>query len=121
MQIRRARRKTVESWRETKKRGEHIPNSPRPGGSLLSACRKRNGERATLSFIAVTPGHRLQRFKEVDEFSLMKRPIRPGIERPNKAPAIRDKAVHRIADTLVGVPAGINAVLLSKTSDVPNL
>jgi hypothetical protein len=29
----------------------------------------------------------------------MKRPIRPGIERPNKAPAIRDKAVHGIADT----------------------
>ena len=103
------------------KRGEHIPNSPRSGGPLLSACRKRNGERATLSFIAVTPGHRLQRLKEVDEFFLMKRPIAPGVERPNKAPAIRDKAVHGVANTWVGVPAGINAILLSKTSDVPDL
>jgi hypothetical protein len=87
----------------------------------LSGCRKRNGKRATLSFIAATPGHGLQRLKEVDELSLMKRPVRPGIEGPNKAPAIRDKAAHGIADTWVGVPAGINAILLSKTGDVPNL
>lgn len=92
-----------------------------PGGSLFSACRKRNGERATLSFIAVTPGHGLQRLKEIDEFSLVKRPIRPGIECPNKAPAIGDKAVHGIADTWVGVPAGIDAIILGKTSDVTNL
>jgi hypothetical protein len=82
---------------------------------------ERNGKSATLSFIAATPGHGLQRFKEVDEFSLLKRPIGPGIERPNKAPAIRDKTVHSIANTWVGVSAGINAILLSKTSDVPNL
>jgi hypothetical protein len=87
----------------------------------LSAYRKRNGERATLSFIAVTPGHRLQRLKEVDELSLMKRPIRPGIVRPNKAPAIRDKAVHGVADTWVEVPAGINAIILGETSDVANV
>jgi len=74
-----------------------------------------------LSFIAATPGHGLQRLKEIDEFSLMKRPIRPGIECPNKAPAIGDKAVHGIADTGVGMSAGINAILLSKTSDVPDL
>lgn len=92
-----------------------------PGGPLFSACRKRNVKRATLSFIAVTPGHGLKRLKEVDELSLMKRAICPGIERPNKAPAIRDKAVHGIADTWVRVFAGINAILLSKTSDVPNL
>src|SRR5580765_3572773 len=91
------------------------------GGPLLSACRKRNGKSATLSFIAATPGHGLQRLKEVDELSLLKRPIGPGIERPNKTSAIRDKAVHGIADTWVGVLAGINAILLSKTSDVPNL
>lgn len=104
-----------------KKRGEYIPDSPRPGGPLLSACRKRDGERATLSFIAAAPGHRLQRFQEVDELSLIKRPIDPGIERPNKAPAIRDKAVHGIADSRMSVFAGINAVLSGKTSDVPDL
>jgi len=46
-----------------------------PGGPLSSAYRKRNGKRATSSFIAATPGHGLKRLKEVDEFFLIKRPI----------------------------------------------
>jgi len=87
----------------------------------LSACRRRNGKSATLSFIAATPGHGLQRLKEVDEFSLAKRAVGPGIEGPDKARAIRDKAVHGIADTWMEMLAGINAILLIKTSDVPDL
>jgi hypothetical protein len=107
---------------QTKKaRRAHSQTPHASGGSLVGAHRKRNGKLATLSFITATPGHGLKRLKEVDEFSLLKRPIRPGIERPNKAPAIRDKAVHGIADTWVRVPAGINAIRLGKTSDVPNL
>jgi len=74
-----------------------------------------------LSFIAATPGHGLKRLKEVDEFFLVKRPIRPGIERPNKAPAIRNNAAHCGWDALVAMSAGINAILLSKTSHVPDL
>lgn len=104
-----------------KKRGEYISRLPALLAAPYLALTERNGKRVTLSFIAATPGHGLQRLKEVDELSLMKRPIRPGIECPNKAPAIRDNAVHGIADTWMGVPAGINAILLSKTSDVPNL
>ena len=87
----------------------------------MGASRKRNGERATLSFIAATPGHGLQCLKEVDELSLMKRAISPGIECPNKAPAIRDKAIHRVANTRMRVSAGINAIVLSKTSDVTDV
>jgi hypothetical protein len=36
----------------------------------------------------------------------------------NKTPAIRDKAIHRIADNKVGVPATINAVVLGPASHV---
>ena len=35
--------------------------------------------------------------------------------------AIGDKAVHGLADTWVGVLAAIDAILLGKTSDVPDL
>jgi hypothetical protein len=38
----------------------------------------------------------------------------PFYQRPedaNKTPATRDKAIHRIADNKVGVPAEINAIV----------
>jgi hypothetical protein len=104
-----------------KARRAHSQLSALPGGPLFSAHRKRNGKRATLSFIAGTPRHGLKRLKEVNELSLVKRPICPGIEGPNEAPAIRDQAVHGIADGWVGVSAGIDAILLSETGDVPDL
>jgi hypothetical protein len=54
----------------------------------------------------------LQRFQKINEFSIIKRAERPGIISANKTPAIRDKAIHRITDNMVGVPAGINAIVL---------
>jgi hypothetical protein len=68
-----------------------------------------------LSFIAPTPGHLLQRLEKINEF-----PIRQGAEdsaviSANKTSAIRDKAIHRIADHEVGVPAAINAIVFGPT------
>jgi hypothetical protein len=36
----------------------------------------------------------------------------------NKTPAIRDKAIHRLADHEVGVSAAINAIVLGPTGYV---
>ncbi|HEY2912072.1 MAG TPA: hypothetical protein VGK21_01820 [Candidatus Angelobacter sp.] len=36
----------------------------------------------------------------------------------NKTPAIRDKAIHRIADNKMGMPAEMDAVVLSPTGYV---
>jgi hypothetical protein len=52
-----------------------FPTLRAPGGPLSSAYRKRNGKRATSSFIAATLRHSFKRLKEVDEFFLIKRPI----------------------------------------------
>jgi hypothetical protein len=60
----------------------------------------------------------LQRFQKINEFSIIKRAERPGIISANKTPAIRDKAIHRITDNMVGVPAGINAIVLGPASYV---
>jgi hypothetical protein len=60
----------------------------------------------------------LQRFEKIDEFPIRKRAEDPGITSANKTPAIRDKAIHRVADNKVGVPAGINAVVLGPTGYV---
>ena len=68
-----------------------------------------------MSPIAPTPGHLLQRFEKIDEFPIRKRAEDPGIISANKTPAIRDKALHRIADTKVGVPARKNAIVLGPT------
>jgi DNA-binding XRE family transcriptional regulator len=66
-----------------------------------------------LSIIAPTPGHLLQRFEKINEFPIRKRAEDPGVKSANKTPAIRDKAIHRVADNKVGMPAGINAIVLS--------
>jgi hypothetical protein len=59
-----------------------------------------------LSFISPTPAHLLQRFeKNLDEFPIRKRAERPGFIGSDKAPAIRERAVHRIVDTKVGMSA----------------
>jgi hypothetical protein len=72
-----------------------------------------------LSLIAPTPGNLLQRFEKIDEFPIRKRAESPQHHKSaNKTPAIRDKAIHRIADNKVGVPATINAVVLGPASHV---
>jgi len=60
----------------------------------------------------------LQRFEEIDEFPIRKRAEDPSVISANKAPAIRDKAIHRNADTKVGMPARNNAIVLGPTSHV---
>jgi hypothetical protein len=71
-----------------------------------------------LSLIAPTPGHLWQRFEKIDEFPIRERAEDPGLTSANKTPAIRDKAIHCIADNHVGMPAGINAVVLGPASHV---
>ena len=41
--------------------------------------------------------------------------------RANKAPAIGNKAIHRLSDSGMKVAAGIDAIVFSKTSNVLNL
>jgi hypothetical protein len=105
--------------RQNKKRGSI--SLPRFGGSLFGAHRSGIGECASLSFTAPTPGHFLQRFQKVDKLPVRKRPKDPGVIGANKAPAIWDKAVHRLSDTRMEVSAGINPVVLGKTGNVPDL
>jgi hypothetical protein len=70
--------------------------------------------------ILPTPWHFLKRLKKIDKFALIKRPEDPGLTGTNEGPAIRDKAIHRLCDALMFVPAGIDAIVLSKTSHVRN-
>jgi hypothetical protein len=60
----------------------------------------------------------LQRFEKIDEFPIRERAEDPGVMSANKTPAIRDKAIHRLAHHEVGMPAAINAIVLSPTSYV---
>ncbi len=85
---------------------------------LLGVDRSRDGKLASLCLVAPTPGHLLQRLQEINEFPVRKRAGDPGVISANKAPAIRDKAIHRVADNKVGMPAGINAIVLGPASHV---
>jgi hypothetical protein len=71
-------------------------------------------------FILPTPWHFLERLKKIDKFALIKRPEDPGFAGTNEGPAIRNKAIHRVCDAFMFVPAGIDAIVLSKTSHVGN-
>jgi hypothetical protein len=71
-----------------------------------------------LSSIPPTPGHLLQRFEKINELSIRERAEDPSVISANKTPAIWDKAVHRIADNKVGMPARINAIVLGPASHV---
>ncbi|HKV95323.1 MAG TPA: hypothetical protein VJW20_22450 [Candidatus Angelobacter sp.] len=94
-------------------------NPSRPmAGTALALTVAGNGENAPLGFVAPTPGHFRQRFKEVNQFPVIERPENPGVMSANKAPAIRNQTVHRFPDTAVPVPAGINAILCGKTSHI---
>ena len=73
-----------------------------------------------LGFILPTPWHFFERFKKIDKFVLMKRPEDPGFAGTNEGPAIRDKAIHRVCDARMFVPAGIDAIIFSKTNHVRN-
>lgn len=96
-------------------------NSRALGGSLFGALRSGNGECARLSFTAPAPGHLLQRFQKIDKLPIRERTEGPGIMGANKAPAIRDQAVHRLPDTGMKVLAGINAIVVGKTGNVADL
>jgi hypothetical protein len=93
----------------------------RLGGALFGGDRSGNGDTASLSFTAATPGHLLQRFQKVDKLPVRQRPKDPGVMGANKAPAIRDKAVHRLSDTRMKVSAGVNAIVFGKTGGIPDL
>jgi hypothetical protein len=71
-------------------------------------------------FVLPTPWHFLKRLKKIDKFALIKRPEDFGFTGTNEGPAIRDKAIHRVCDAFMFVPAGIDAIILSKTSHVCN-
>jgi len=96
-------------------------HSRAPGGSLFGALRSGNGECASLSFTPPTPGHLLQRFEIVDKLPIRKRTEGPGVMGANKAPAIRNQAVHRLADGGMKMSAGINAIIFSKTGNVADI
>jgi hypothetical protein len=75
---------------------------------------------ALFSFVLPAPGHFFERLKEIDKFALMERTEDPAFTGANKASAIRDKAVHCINDAFMLVPAGVDAIVFSKTSHVRN-
>jgi hypothetical protein len=88
---------------------------PHPAALFLSLHSPR-----LLGFILPTPWHFLERLKEIDKFALLKRPEDSGFTGTNEGPAIRDKAIHSGCDAFMFVPAGIDAIVLSKTSDIRN-
>lgn len=92
-----------------------------PNASLLGAHRSGNVQRVLLSSAAPAPGHLLQRLKKVNKLAVRKRPEDPGVMGTDKTSAIRHKAVHRLADAWMKMPAGINAIIFSKTSNVSDL
>jgi len=92
-----------------------------PNALLLSSQRSGNTQRASLSFAAPAPGHLLQRFQKVDKFLVRQRAKDPGVIGANKASAIRDKAVHRLADSQMEMSAGINAIVRRKAGNVGDL
>ena len=60
----------------------------------------------------------MQRFEKINELPIRKRAEFPGIISADKTPAIRDKAIHRVADNKVGVPAKMNAIVLGPASRI---
>ena len=71
-----------------------------------------------MSNVPPLPGHLSQRFQEVYELPVGERTRDPGFTSANEAPAIGDKAVHRVADTRMKVSAAINAIVLREASHV---
>ena len=74
-----------------------------------------------MSSTATAPGHLLQRFQKIDKLPVCKGPKDPGIMGANKTSAIRHKAVHRLPDTWMKMPAGVNAIIFGKTGNVADL
>jgi hypothetical protein len=77
-----------------------------------------NRDCPSLSFAAPTPGHLFQRFEKINKFSIRKRTEGPSVIGANKAPAIRNQAVHRFSDGRMMVSAGINAIVFGETGNV---
>src|SRR5579864_5813931 len=100
-----------------KKRGEHL-HSPRHGGSLFGVHRSGTVSSPPWALLRQLQGHLLQRFEKIDQFPMRERVEDPGVISANKAPAIPDKAIHRVTDNKVGMSAGINAIVLGPASHV---
>jgi len=92
-----------------------------PNALSLGAHRSGDGDRAFLRSAAPTPGHLLQRFQKVDKFPVRQRPKDPGVMGANEAPAIRDKAVHRLSDCQMEMSAGIYSIIGGKAGNVRDL
>lgn len=92
------------------------PNEP-----LLGSHRSGNGDHAFLRSTAPAPGHLLQRFQKVNKFPVRKRTEGSGVMGANKAPAVRDKAVHRLADSRMEMSAGVNSIVRGKAGNVRDL
>lgn len=73
---------------------------------------------ATLHFLRRTPGHALKGFNKVNELAVIERAGKPAVKRADKAAAVRNQAVHRIADCGMFMAAGVKAVVLSKAGEV---
>jgi hypothetical protein len=93
----------------------------RSSESLFGSFRSGNRESVSLSFTAPAPGHRLQRFQKVDKLAICKRSQDPAVIGSDKASAIRDQTVHRLADGRMKVSAGIDSIVFGKTGNVADL
>lgn len=80
--------------------------------SLLSVPGRRR------RLVLPAPWHFLERLKEIDKLSLVKGAEDPGFTGSNKTSAIGDKAIHRVRDACMLMPAGIDPVVPGKTSHV---
>jgi hypothetical protein len=75
-----------------------------------------SGRRCRL--VLTTPRHVLERLKEIDKLALIERPEYPGFTGPNKTSTIRDKALHRVCDAFMFMPAGMDAIVPGETSHI---
>jgi hypothetical protein len=87
---------------------------------LVEECFSLSAPGRRYRLVLPAPGHFFERLKEIDKFALMERAEDPAFTSANKASAIRDKAIHRVCDGFMFVPAGINAIVPGKTSHIHN-
>ena len=75
-----------------------------------------------LHLLRRTPGYdALKGFNKIDELPVVERAANPAVTGADKAAAVRDQAVHRVADRGMFVPARVKAVVLSKACEIVQL
>jgi hypothetical protein len=89
-----------------------------PLAALFGSLWNWNRNCVSLSFTAPTPGHLFQRLEKVNKLPIRKRTERPGVIGANKAPAVRNQAVHGFSNGRMIVSAGVNAIVFGKTGNV---